>query len=100
MADGVPRPWGEAVKDANGRRAEVRGTTARAGASPTGLKEFLTRVFPERQLIFRSDGRVRLLSIPTGVQAVSAIVGICALGWAGSTLIGESPFEKAMASKV
>jgi len=87
------------VKDANGRRAEVRSTTARAGSSPTGLREFLTRVFPERQLIFRTDGRVRLMSLSTGVQAVAAVVGLCALGWAGNNLIGESPFEKALASK-
>lgn len=39
------------------------------------------------------------MSISTGVQAVTAIVGLCALGWAGSSLVGESPFEKAMAGK-
>ena len=71
----------------------MRSTTARVGTSSAKGKALLTRLFPKTQLIFRTDGRVRLMTLSTGVQSVMAIVGICALGWAASGLMGKSPFE-------
>lgn len=87
------------MKDANGRRAEVRGTAADAGLSPQRIRAVLKRAFPERQLIFRTDGRVRLMTLSTATQSVAVVVGLCLLGWAGVSVLGESEFERALVSK-
>lgn len=87
------------MSEFNGRRAEVHGTAASGALSPRNIREFLLRTFPERQLIFRTDGRVRLLTVSTAMQTVAAFAGLCCFGWASFSMLGESEFEKAMAQK-
>lgn len=77
----------------------MHGTAAIGGLSPRNVWDFLVRTFPERQLIFRTDGRVRLLTLSTVSQTAAAFLGLCLLGWAGVSLLGESELEKAMARK-
>ena len=87
------------MSELNGRRADVHGTAATRGLSPRSVRDFLVRTFPERQLIFRTDGRVRLLRLSTATQSAAAFAGLCLLGWAGAAFLGESDFEKAIAAK-
>jgi len=59
----------------------------------------LARIFPERQVIFRTDGRVRFMILTTRGQSVIAVVVLGLAGWFGFSISAQMRFDDAIAGK-
>ena len=53
-----------------------------------GWREQFHRFYPERELILRSRGQVRYVSMSARVQAAATVIGIVGLGWVALASVG------------
>ncbi len=64
-----------------------------------GVRERIAGIFPERQVHFRTDGRVSYFRITTAGQFLSSIALVAALGWTGFSSYSYVAHEKVVAVK-
>jgi murein DD-endopeptidase MepM/ murein hydrolase activator NlpD len=64
-----------------------------------GLRERAQAVFPERQVHFRTDGRITYFRLTTLSQAVAAVALVAALGWTGFSSYSYVEHERVVAVK-
>jgi len=65
----------------------------------TGLRERAQAVFPERQVHFRTDGRVTYFRLTTLSQVVATVAMVAALGWTGFSSFSYVEHNKVVAEK-
>ena len=79
--------------------ARSDGTAAGGDRFPARKPGRLARIFPERQVIFRTDGRVRLVTLTTGGQSAIAVVALGLVGWFGFSISAQMGFDDRVAGK-
>lgn len=68
---------------------------AKTAASPSRRRG----VFPERQIFFRTEGRVRFLTLTSSAQWALMVVAFGFAGWLGHTIYTLSQFERVLADR-
>src|SRR3546814_12246567 len=89
-------PGGILENDGQGGQARSEPSYSTGGARMTDdaggwadrLKSGLLRVFPERQVIIRTDARTRYLRLTTGLQLGVLGGWLVVAGWIGLTTVG------------
>jgi hypothetical protein len=59
----------------------------------------VARLFPERQLIFRSDGRVKCLPFTSRIQVTLSLIALGFAGWFGFSIYSQMEFDRALVAK-
>ena len=59
----------------------------------TKLSRLVARIFPDRQLILRADGKVQYLTVPRAVQMAATVAAVVVIGWVAFTSIGYFLYE-------
>lgn len=58
----------------------------------------VNQLFPERQLLYRSQGRVRYISLSRNVQIGMCLLVLMMVGWAGASWLKMRPYTEVIAS--
>lgn len=62
------------------------------------IRLHVNQLFPERQLLYRSQGRVRYISLSRNVQIGMCLLVLVMIGWAGASWVMMQPYTAAIAS--
>jgi murein DD-endopeptidase MepM/ murein hydrolase activator NlpD len=75
------------------------GTAAGENPFPSRTPGRLARIFPERELIFRTDGRVRYMTLSTRGQSAIAVVVLVLVGWFAFSISVQMQLDETIAGK-
>jgi len=82
-----------------GERAVRSDETAVVDRFPSRRPGRLARIFPERELIFRTDGRVRYMTLSTRGQSAIAMMVLGLAGWFGFSIYVQMQLDDTIAGK-